>query len=141
MIMPIDHKFEINQRRRSGPETTSTILNEGRILNDFLAGMHGLQDQRDLNPLKVNRLTYSRRQERDLMEKAEIEELQFNNLAPIEDFLRPTSVTTPRQTGYETGHIRSLLKTDIVRAYTSLIVYNLTVSVCVYCSSVPRRRQ
>ena len=76
-----------------------------------------------------------------MMEKAEIEELQFNNLAPIEDFLRPTSVTTPRQTGYETGHIRSLLKTDIVRAYTSLIGYNLNVSVCVYCSSVPRHRQ
>ena len=100
--------------RRSGPESSSVILHEGMILNDFLAGMHGLRDQRDLNPLKVNRLTYSRRQERDNMEKVELEDLRFINLPPLEDFIRPNSNTTPRQTGYEVGHIRSLLKTDTV---------------------------
>ena len=99
------------------------------VLNDFLAGMHGLRDQRDLNPLKVNRLTYSRRQERDKIEKEELEELQYNNLSPIEDFLRPTSVCTPRQTGYEGGHIRTLLKTDTVRLYCHHHLM-LTVSSC-----------
>lgn len=99
-------------KKRNGPETTSSLLHEGMVLNDFLSGMHGLKDQKDLDASKVKRVVFSRRKEIDAVEKEDREETLFNSLPPIEDFIRPRSSTTPRQTGYDSGHIRSLLKSD-----------------------------
>jgi len=92
------------------------------ILNDFLSGMHGLKDQKDLDASKVRRVVFSRRKEIDAEEKEDREDNLFNSLPPIEDFIRPRSNTTPRQTGYDNGHIRSLLKSDTVR---NAIFFNL----------------
>jgi hypothetical protein len=90
------------------------MLHEGMILNDFLAGMHGLKDLKDLDQKKATRVTFSRRLEKDTMEKDYREEMQFLNLPPLEDFVRPDTNVTPRKTGYNKGHIRALLKVDTV---------------------------
>eukprot|EP00981_Chlorochromonas_danica_P000579 scaffold131_cov174-Ochromonas_danica.AAC.16 len=76
--------------------------------------MHPMKDPHDLEIIQQKkRLTYSRRRREDAIEKKEREDTAFHSLQPIEDFLRPQDSASPRITGYDHGHIRSLLKLDI----------------------------
>jgi hypothetical protein len=88
-------------------------LNEKRLVKDFLCDVHKLKDLKDINKKQKDRLTFSIRMEKDKQEGAAHEEYKFNTLRPLEDFIRPEDTNSPRQTGYEHGHIRSLLKLDV----------------------------
>lgn len=109
-------------RKRCVPESSSSLLKQRSLMNDFMSGMHGLRDIHDLNKQRAQRVTFSIRRDKDLKDKQDLEEHLFHNLPPIEDFLRPHSPVTPRTTGYEVGHIRSLLKVDTFGPANSLRV-------------------
>lgn len=88
-------------------------MNEKRRIKDFLCDVHKLKDLGDINTTRKNRLSFSIRAEKDKQEGVVHEEYNYNTLRPLEDFIRPEDTNSPRQTGYEHGHIRSLLKLDV----------------------------
>lgn len=95
------------------PEGTADLLREKHVIKDYLSDIHKLKDLRDINNRTRERLTFSLRREADQAERAQREEYQFHTMSPMEDFLRPEATDTSRQTGYEHGHVRSLLKLDV----------------------------
>lgn len=98
-------------RRKSAMESASILLKQRKEIKDLLEEMHPMKDPYDLEIIQQKkRLTYSRRRREDAIEKKEREETAFQSLQPIEDFLRPQDSASPRITGYDHGHIRSLLK-------------------------------
>jgi hypothetical protein len=99
-------------RRKAGPESLTEQLNERRNVNILLKGMHGLKDLDDLDQKKAARITFSINSAKDKKEREEHADLMYKNLLPLEDFVRPEYTESPRHTGYESGHIRSLLKTN-----------------------------
>ena len=99
-------------RRKAANESLFEQLHERNKVNDLLSGMHGLKDLKDLNKRNVHRINTSRRAEEAKREKMELDEHLYNQMPPPEDFVRPDDTSSPRSTGYEHGHIRSLLKVD-----------------------------
>jgi hypothetical protein len=88
------------------------MIASNQIVRDLLSNMHKDKDTNDVDKAKVKKYTFSIKSEKDLREKIAHEELMFKNLSLLEDFVRPGSPVTPRTTGYEHGHIRSLMKLD-----------------------------
>lgn len=78
----------------------------------FLGDMHKPKDLQDVDVTRRNKLTFSLRSQIDALERTEREEYKFNTLKPLEDFVQPDSPTQSRSTGYEPGHVRSLLRLD-----------------------------
>lgn len=99
-------------RRKAGPQSLTEQLNERRNVNTLLKGMHGLKDLDDLDRKKAARITFSINAAKDKKEKEEHADLMYKNLLPLDDFVRPEDTDSPRHTGYEMGHIRSLMKTS-----------------------------
>lgn len=81
-------------------------------MKDLLGTMHPVKDFNDIDRAKTARLTLSRRSAENKKEKDFLDEYHFENMTPLEDFVRPGSTEAPRNTGYESGHIRSLFKLD-----------------------------
>lgn len=77
---------------------------------NLLGDMHQLKDPKDID--KSKKFTRSILFEKDQEESMTLKDYQFQTLKPVEDFVRPDDQFSPRQTGYEHGHIRSLLKLD-----------------------------
>lgn len=92
------------------PESASGTVHQQQINKDLLGEMHPLQDFGDIN--KSRTYTRSRKLEKDMLARTALDEYHFKTMKPMEDFVRPDSPITPRQTGYESGHIRSRLKLD-----------------------------
>ncbi len=88
------------------------MVRHNKVVKDLLCDMHKDKDTSDIDKNKSMKYTFSIKRESDLKEKLEHEEKMFNSLHPLEDFVRPENPVSPRQTGYEHGHIRSLFKLD-----------------------------
>ena len=80
-------------------------------VKDLLGDMHQLKDPKDID--KSKKFTRSLLFDQDLRKSMSLKEYQFNTLKPIDDFVRPDDQFSPRNTGYEHGHVRSLLKLDV----------------------------
>ena len=89
------------------------MLKERIKLKDYLSDMHKLKDMDDINTLKKSRLTFSRRRFEDAKMHQEMEDYKYNTMKPIDDFVQPEDPSVKRNTGYEPGNIRSLLKLDV----------------------------
>lgn len=81
-------------------------------MENLLSDMHTFKDEKDINRAKVNKLTFSLRRSIEAEEKKRKEDRDFEHLKPVEDFLQPQDKTSPRITGYDHGHIRSMFKLD-----------------------------
>lgn len=97
--------------RKDRAESASCELKHRHIMKDLLGDMHQLKDANDIDKSKTfTRSILFEKQKKDNMS---LKEYQFQTLKPIEDFIRPDDQFSPRLTGYEHGHIRSLLKLDV----------------------------
>lgn len=97
-------------RRKKTKDGPIASMEEIAKMRDLLGTMHPYKDPEDID--KTHKYSSSRRLEIDKLERTNLEEYQFANMKPIEDFLQPNDVTSPRHTGYEHGHIRNLMKLD-----------------------------
>jgi hypothetical protein len=82
-----------------------------QLVKDLLGDMHQLKDAKDID--KSKKFTRSLLFEKEQQKTMSLNEYHFNTMSPIEDFVRPDDQFSPRSTGYEHGHIRSLLKLDV----------------------------
>ena len=96
--------------RRDKPESASSTVHHREKMKTLLGDMHQLKDPKDID--KSKKFTRSILFEKDQRDSMTLKDYQFQTLKPIEDFVRPEDQFSPRQTGYEHGHIRSLLKLD-----------------------------
>eukprot|EP01041_Mallomonas_annulata_P003546 gene3546-7057_t len=94
-------KDKTSFRRKNAPESCSHQLLQKHLTRNLLPDMHPIRDERDINPPKTG-YTYTRRRNEN------ISELYSN----IEDFIQPDDPTRPRSTGYNPGHVRSMLGFD-----------------------------
>eukprot|EP01038_Epipyxis_sp_PR26KG_P011603 gene11603-15537_t len=92
-------------RRKKMGESSSAFWDQQHLVKDLLSDMHPLKDTKDLNPKKSNSYTYTVKEEET--------KLSINDSASLEDFIRPEDSESPRRTGYEKGHIRSVFKLDV----------------------------
>lgn len=72
--------------------------------------MHELRDFKDINKSRI--YTRSILLKKRSKEDEELEKYQYEHMHPLEDFVRPYDLESRRSTGYEYGHVRSLLKLD-----------------------------
>jgi len=79
-------------------------------MKNLIGDMHQLKDFKDID--KSKKFTRSILFEKNQQDSMTLKDYQFQTLKPVEDFVRPEDQFSPRQTGYEHGHIRSLLKLD-----------------------------
>jgi hypothetical protein len=98
-------------RKRDMPESASGAVHQRQIMRDLLGEMHQLKDFADID--KSKKFTRSILFEKSLRDSKELEEYHFTNMKPLDDFIRPDSPASPRETGYNSGHIRSILKLDV----------------------------
>lgn len=98
----------------------SYAAEQQHMVRDLLADMHKTKDTEDID--KTKKYTFSIKSETQLREQKAHEEMMFNKLKPLDDFIRPDDATSPRNTGYEHGHIRSLFKLDTYGPANSVIV-------------------
>jgi len=96
--------------RRDKPESASSIVHHREKMKSLLGDMHQLKDPKDID--KSKKFTRSILFEKEQHDSMTLKDYQFQTLKPVEDFIRPEDQFSPRQTGYEHGHIRSLLKLD-----------------------------
>lgn len=80
-------------------------------MKDLIGDMHQLKDFNDID--KAKKFTRSILFEKEKEDTMSLKEYQFQTMKPIEDFIRPDDQFSPRITGYEHGHIRSMLKLDV----------------------------
>jgi hypothetical protein len=92
---------------------------EAQLMKDLIGTMHPYKDP--LNIDKTKKYNYSIKSEQAQLETKQMEELRYQQLKPIEDFLTPGDVLSPRVTGYEPGHVRSLFKLDVYGPANSLL--------------------
>lgn len=85
-------------RKKFFQECTTDYFNQKHLIRDYLNTMHPYSD-----PLDKGR-TYS--QSRLVIREKDLPPL------PMGDFLQPEDMTRPRSTGYNSGHVRSMLKLD-----------------------------
>ena len=85
-------------RKKFFQECTTDYFNQKHLIRDYLNTMHPYSD-----PLDRGR-TYSK-------SRLQIKDKDLSPL-PMGDFLQPEDVTRPRSTGYNSGHVRSMLKLD-----------------------------
>jgi hypothetical protein len=95
------------KKTKDGPVASMEEISKMR---DLLGTMHPYKDPNDID--KSHKYSSSRRIELDKLERTNLEEYQFANMKPIDDFLQPGDATSPRRTGYEQGHIRNVMKLD-----------------------------
>jgi hypothetical protein len=74
--------------------------------------MHPTKDYQDID-LKGRGYTFSRLTTKLQHDQQNLDEYHFRTMTPLEDFVRPEEYTQSRNTGYEHGHIRSLMKLDV----------------------------
>lgn len=79
-------------------------------MKNLIGDMHQLKDFNDID--KSKKFTRSILFEKNKQDSITLKDYQFQTMKPVEDFVRPEDQFSPRQTGYEHGHIRSLLKLD-----------------------------
>lgn len=94
------------------------MLKQSKEMNDLLGDMHPTKDPKDID--KRKQFTYSIRSMQDRLDKKAKEDDDFRRMKHIDDFIRPEESGSPRSTGYEQGHIRSLLHLDIQGEAASL---------------------
>jgi hypothetical protein len=97
-------------RRKKTKDGPVASMEEISKMRDLLGTMHPYKDPNDID--KSHKYSSSRRIELDKLERTNLEEYQFANMKPIDDFLQPGDATSPRRTGYEQGHIRNVMKLD-----------------------------
>lgn len=97
-------------RRKKTKDGPIASMEEIAKMRDLLGTMHPYKDPNDID--KSHKYSSSRRLELDKLAKTNLEEYQFANMKPIDDFLQPMDSTSPRRTGYEHGHIRNVMKLD-----------------------------
>lgn len=105
--------------RRCGQESAGALLKQKKELEALLGDLHPDKDTNDIDKSKT--LTFSIKRRMEEQAKLTKAERDFQNLAPMEDFIRPKDSSTARSTGYEKGHIRSLLNLDIYGPADSLM--------------------
>jgi len=98
-------------RRKDKPESASGELHQRQIMRDLLGEMHQLKDYGDIN--KSKRYTRSILVEKTMRDTRELDEYHFQTMKPLDDFIRPDDQASPRLTGYDSGHVRSILKLDV----------------------------
>ena len=85
-------------RKKFFQECTTDFFNQKHLIRNYLNSMHPYSDPQDRGR------TYSqsrlKRVDKDL------------SPPPMGDFLQPEDMTRPRSTGYNSGHVRSMLKLD-----------------------------
>ena len=59
-------------RKRSDPESASSLLKQRNMMNDLMAGMHGLRDVNVLDKERAKRVNFSILREKDLKKKKRI---------------------------------------------------------------------
>jgi hypothetical protein len=89
-------------------------------MKDLIGDMHQLKDPKDIDRSK--KFTRSVLFERDQISSQSLAEYQFQHMKPMEDFVRPEDQASPRNTGYEPGHIRSMLKLDVFGPASSSVI-------------------
>lgn len=100
-------RFICRKKVADGPTSNQMEL---KLMQPLLATMHPAKDAQNIDrSVKYN---YSILFEKERRDKEQLDTLHFEEMPPMEDFLRPMDATSPRSTGYESGHIRSLLKLD-----------------------------
>jgi hypothetical protein len=99
--------------RQFSEDSLSCSMIQQLKMKDLIKDMHITKDMKDIDKTKTGRYTFSRRAERDLRDKQYLEDYKFNTMAPIEDFVRPEDTNSRRSTGYDHGHVRSMMKLDI----------------------------
>ena len=102
------------------PNSPSVMLRHELVVKDMLAGLHVLKDPKDI-ALDKKKFTYSRRSNQTKKEQTLLDDWNFKNLKPLEDFVRPEDINSPRNTGYNSGHIRSILKLDVFGPTSSMV--------------------
>lgn len=106
--------------RKERAESASSEVHNRQKVKDLLGDMHQLKDFKDID--KSKKFTRSILFEQEQEKSQRLKEYQFQTLKPIEDFVRPDDQTSPRVTGYEHGHIRSLLKLDVFGPASSVAI-------------------
>jgi hypothetical protein len=99
-------------RRKRNDESPSSLALQQHQLRDLLGTMHPTKDYEDID-LKGRGYTFSRLSTKLQQDQHNLEEYHFRTMTPLEDFVRPEEYTQSRNTGYEHGHIRSLMKLDV----------------------------
>jgi hypothetical protein len=107
-------------RRKERAESASSAVHQRQQVKDLLGDMHQLKDFRDID--KSKKFTRSILFEQEQQKSMTLKEYQFQHLKPIDDFVRPDDQLSPRMTGYEHGHIRSLLKLDVYGPAASVTI-------------------
>ncbi|RYG60319.1 hypothetical protein EON64_19395, partial [archaeon] len=98
-------------RRKTRGESAASLLKTRHEVKDLLGTMHPYKDTQDIDPKK--KFTFSAKSLTDLLDQERKDMEAMQHLKPLDDFLRPDDPYSPRSSGYEQGHIRSLLKLDI----------------------------
>lgn len=97
-------------RRKKTKDGPIASMEEIAKMRDLLGTMHPYKDANDID--KSHKYSNSRRLELDKLEKTHLDEYKFAHMKPVDDFLQPMDSTSSRQTGYEVGHIRNIMKLD-----------------------------
>mmetsp|Transcript_23978 Transcript_23978/g.39967 ORF Transcript_23978/g.39967 Transcript_23978/m.39967 type:complete len:471 (+) Transcript_23978:26-1438(+) len=97
-------------RKRDLPESASGAVHQRQIMKDLLGEMHQLKDFGDID--KTKKFTRSILFEKEMQRTKDLDEYHFETMKPLDDFIRPNDQVSPRQTGYQPGHVRSILKLD-----------------------------
>ena len=106
--------------RKERAESASSAVHHRMLVKDLLGEMHQLKDFNDID--KTKKFTRSILYEQEKEKSINLKEYHFQTMKPIEDFVRPDDQFSPRITGYEHGHVRSLLKLDVFGPASSAAV-------------------
>ena len=101
--------FLIAIDRRFTPECTSDVFKQYHNVRHYLDTMHPYRDPLD----KYRKFTHSRMKRTEDTPESPM---------TLEDFLRPGELTAERKTGYNPGHIRSVLQLDTFGPEHSAVV-------------------
>jgi hypothetical protein len=106
-IMTADPSAFRRKKVKDGPTSNQMEL---KRMQPLLGTMHPDKDPGNIDcSKKYHHSILLEKQQRD---QERLDTLHFEHMPPMEDFLRPQDTSSPRSTGYEPGHIRSLLKLD-----------------------------
>lgn len=103
----------ISAVRQFSEDSLSSSMIQQIKMKDLIKDMHLTKDLKDIDRTKTGRYTFSRLTERLLRDKQNLDEYKFETMPPVEDFVRPDDTESRRNTGYDHGHVRSLMKLDI----------------------------
>lgn len=115
-------------KKKAEPESTSDFFYQKHMIKDYLLEMHMYHDPRDIahRPYTTSRLKRNhenhQQQQQHFHASQRVSIDNFSNyssnnnegkLEVLQDFLQPDDAVRPRTSGYNRGHIRSILGLDV----------------------------